>query len=398
MRLTFNHFSGLYVTAFAAIGVLFPLIGQYLAQIGFSGLEIGIVTSASTAVGILANPVWGDVYLRRRRSKRIVIALGAASAILALFLPLLRTFLPFLLLYIILFFFENPIFPLIDATTLEANYPFGIARKWGAVGFAAGIGIAGLFADAVGLSVIFPLFAAMLLLTGLTMEIALRKRRLFPTMEVPAAEVEPEVFPGSPGGGGGYRALLANKGYMALLASVFFFMGPSMSHNIYFSFLYIQAGGTVSGMGLALLLMVICEAPFMAWADRFARVVTMEKLLLAAMAVSALRFLWYSTSPSPALLAGTFFLQGFTNGIVLVEAVRYLTRLVRPDQVALAIPLYTAIASNASTITCQFLGGAIMGAFGGSGVYFFFGLFNLAGIGVYLASGLHRQKNPSISP
>lgn len=396
MRLAFNHFTGLYVTAFAAIGALFPLIGQYLAQIGFSGLEIGIVTSASTAVGILANPVWGDVYLRRRRSKRIVLALCAASAVLAMFLPMLRSFVPFLLLYIIIFFFENPIFPLIDATTLEANYPFGIARKWGAVGFAAGIGIAGLLADAFGLPVIFPLFSAMLLLTGLTMEIALRKRRLFPTMEVPAADVEPEVFPGAPAGGG-YRALLANKGYMALLASVFFFMGPSMSHNIYFSFLYIQAGGTVSGMGLALLLMVICEAPFMAWAARFARIVSMEKLLLIAMAVSALRFLWYSTSPSPGLLAGTFFLQGFTNGIVLVEAVKYLTRLVRPDQVALAIPLYTAIASNASTITCQFLGGAIMGSFGGSGVYFFFGLFNLAGIGVYLASGLHRQKNPPVS-
>ena len=392
MRLKINHFSGLYIFAFASIGVLFPLIGQYLSAIGFTGLQIGVITSTSTAVGIFANPFWGGVYHRRNRNKRIILLLCVTTAVLVFSLMTIRSFFIFLLFYIIIFFFENPIFPLIDSTTLEANYPFGTARKWGAVGFALGIGIAGPTADHLGLVTIFPLFAAMLLATGVVMEVALRKRSLFPSQEESPDKVEDDELFFDRHQKGGYRELLKNRKYMALLFSVFFYIGPSMAHNIYFSFLYVEVGGTVSGMGLALLLMVICEAPVMAWSDRISAKVTTERILLIAFAVSVLRFLWYSTSPGPGMLAATFFLQGFTNGIVLVQAVKYLTRLVRPDQVSLAIPLYTAIASNASTITCQLMGGIIMESFGGSGVYFFFGLFNLVGIAIYLVSGLHRRN------
>ncbi len=315
-----------------------------------------------------------------------------------MFLMTTERFWIFLLLYILVFFFENPVYPLIDSTVVEANYPFGAARKWGAVGFAAGIGAAGMVADRFGLLSIFPMFAGFFLLTAALIGFRLRKKI---RNHVQAAST---VSPGSTvksGKGekckstereGCYRDLLHNRKYMALLLSTFFFVGPALSHNTYFSFLYLEGGGTIAGMGFVLLLMVIGEAPFMAWAERISSLLTMERAILLAMGVSALRFLWYGTSPSPWLLAATFLLQGVANGIGIVLIVQYIAKLADPAMVSLAIPLYTAVSSNCGAITCQLIGGIVAENFGGWGVYLFYGLLNLAGILIYLLFGLHKRE------
>ncbi|NLY71557.1 MAG: MFS transporter [Clostridiales bacterium] len=159
MKYQIDRFTALYIFPFAAIGVLFPLIGQYLSYIGFTGAQIGTITASATAIGIVSNSFWGSIFHSTNRNKKLILFLCIITACLALCLMLIKQFLIFLLMYIIIFFFENPIFPLIDATTIQANYPFGKARKWGAVGFALGIGVAGFMADSFGLITIFPIFS-----------------------------------------------------------------------------------------------------------------------------------------------------------------------------------------------------------------------------------------------
>jgi PPP family 3-phenylpropionic acid transporter len=146
-------------------------------------------------------------------------------------------------------------------------------------------------------------------------------------------------------------------------------------------------------MGLVLLLMVISEAPFMAWSERISSALTMERAILLAMCISAVRFLWYSTNPSPEFLAATSLLQGVANGIGIVEITKYITKLAGPAMVSLAIPLYTAVSSNCGAITCQLIGGIIVESYGGQGVYLFYGLLNVAGILIYLVFGLHKRQN-----
>ena len=130
----------------------------------------------------------------------------------------------------------------------------------------------------------------------------------------------------------------------------------------------------------------------MAWSQRISSALTMERAILLAMSVSAVRFLWYSTSPSPELLAAIFFLQGIANGIGIVEITKYVAKLVGPAMVSLAIPLYTAVSSNCGAITCQFFGGLIVENYGGQGVYLFYGLLNVVGILIYLLFGLYKHQ------
>ena len=44
------------------LGILLPLIGAHLDQVGFTGDQIGIVTASGTFVAVFAAPFWGQRY------------------------------------------------------------------------------------------------------------------------------------------------------------------------------------------------------------------------------------------------------------------------------------------------------------------------------------------------
>ncbi|MEL7655664.1 MAG: MFS transporter, partial [Bacillota bacterium] len=392
MRKRYYSYVGIYIFTYLAIGMLLPLLGQYMAAIGFSGVQIGVVTAAGTAIGIGASPYWGYRSHHSKDSTRVVLFLCIITTLIIVCLIFLKEYIAFLLVYASFAFFQTPIMPLTDAMSLEARVPFGAVRKWGAIGFAAGVFIAGQLAQITSLVIIFPLCAF-----GYTAAwiIMVRLRVLRKKDQISAAEWKEASIRSNSGSiekiaaqkseiqkkgkHGNYGILFKNKKLMALLFAAFFICGTNVANNTYFGFLYKDVGGSIAGIGVAFLLMCGAEAPFMAWADRLSNKFTMEKLILCSMIISALRYLWYSTGPTPELLIGTFFLQGMVNGIVLVEFVRYITKLVEPAMIGMAMTLYQAVSSNCSSILCQLIGGMILDHYNGIKVYLFFSIYNMIG-------------------
>ncbi|MEG0156790.1 MAG: MFS transporter, partial [Anaerovoracaceae bacterium] len=368
------------------IGTLLPLLGQYLSTLGFSGSEIGIVTGTGTMVSIFAGPFWGKVYANSKGKQKLLLGLCLCAALVALFLMQVGIFPLFVGIFALMYFFQSPIMALSDAMTVEHKQPFGFIRLWGAVGFAAGGLLAGEVAKYLQLKWIF-IFYGLCYLTAAIILIFIHRGGLHQgnsPQEKAAAREEKEKK--------SYRHLFANKRYLQLLLCAFFFCGTNVANNTYFSFLYVEGGGTVAGVGLAFFLMAGSEAPFMAWTARLARRFTLEKLLLFAMILSTLRFAWYATGPDSTVLLLTFFLQGMVNGILLVEFIRYIARLVQPDYSGVAIALYYSLSSGGSTILCQLVGGRILDFTGSWGVYLFFALLNLMGTLLYLFFGLQKEE------
>jgi PPP family 3-phenylpropionic acid transporter len=120
--------------------------------------------------------------------------------------------------------------------------------------------------------------------------------------------------------------------------------------------------------------------------------ITLERMILISMIISALRYLWYSTGPAPWLLVGTFFLQGMVNGIILVELVHYIAKLVEPVMIGMAMTLYQALSSSLSIIVCQLIGGVILDYFGATQVYLFFSIYNVIGVLLYLGFRLYKCR------
>ena len=165
-----------------------------------------------------------------------------------------------------------------------------------------------------------------------------------------------------------------------------------MSNNTYFSFLFIEAGGDIGGVGLAFLLMAGSEAPFMFLVPWLNKRISTEKLIIIGCIAGLLRFALYSMGPSTGVLLGTFFLQGILNGILLVEIVKYFGKIVPPRLASLSVATYYALGNSFPAIVCNLLGGAIMDAAGVRGTYFFFAALYVISLVLYLCLGLHRER------
>ena len=372
------NYINIYLSAYGALGAFLPLIGQYLKLLGFTGVQIGTVTAAGTATAIIASTFLGGLYSKSASKKRFVLKLILAVVLFCLSLYFVHIYALFLVLFCALNFFQAPTIALVDAMAVEDGREFGETRKWGAVGFALGAFVAGKISETVGLQVIFFIYAGCFAVLAWTMYAMSAENQ-----DKGKAVAEKSEKP--------FKAVLCgNKKYVKLVICAFFINGTVAGHNTYFGFLFVQGGGSIAGIGLVLLLMAGSEAPFMAWADKFAKVFTLEKALLAAMCVSAARFAWYSSCPSATLLLGLFVLQGMSTGVIIVEFVKYVAKIVDSEEVGIAIAVYYAFGSNLSAIFCQFTGGAILDRFGAGGVYAFFACLNFVGVAVYAAGKLYE--------
>lgn len=383
MEKTYVKYAALYNFSYMSIGALLPLIGQYMKYIGFTGTQIGAVTATGTAVAIFASAFWGKIYSRSEKKQQILMLLCIVAAAVCFLLSNIKEYGVFLLVFGIMYFFQAPIMSLTDAFTVESRQSFGTLRAWGAVGFSLGIFLAGNVTDILGLDKIFWFYI-------ISFAIAAVMLRSIRTAGGKNDDVKEEREKKA----SGYKSILANKNIRRLIICAFFMGGTNVANNTYFSFLYIEGGGTVAGVGIAMLLMVGSEVPFMAWCEKLAGRFTMERIIMAAMIISAARFMLYGLGLPWWCLILLFFSQGAVNGILLIEFVRYVSYLAPKGSESIAISAYYIIGSNLSTICCQMIGGLILDGAGAYGVYMFFGLFNLAGVILYWRFGLYKGNKP----
>lgn len=376
-----NKFKWMYVFLYAPLGVLSPLIGQYLASIGFTGTQIGTVTAVSVGVATFAQAFWGDRYSNANDGRKVLLLLGLASAAMAICNSMIFSFLLFTVGYGIMYFFMGPIHGLCDAMVLEYNEDFAGIRLCGAVGYAAAVFCGGKIGQAIGLGNIFYIYAVTFVLFAVIL-----------------MTIQPSGSHRSGAGAAGktekirYTELLKNRKVIELIIVGIFAFGTNVANNTYFSFLYRDGGGTVAGVGTAFLLMVGSEAPFMALAPKLSKKFTQEKTILAAIMLSALRFGFYALGPSHEMLLVTFFLQGMVNGIILVEYVKYLSAVVDVRLIGIAVSAFYAVSSNGGSIICNFFGGLAMDWFGSAGVYALFSGLNVMAVILYILFGLHKTN------
>lgn len=385
----YKHYAILYNFSYMAIGALTPLIGQYLSYAGYNGAQIGAITATGTAVAIFASAFWGGVYSRSRDKQRVLLLLILAACALNGVLGVSKGFLMVLAVFGAMYFFQAPITSLEDAFTVSSRASsFGSIRTWGAIGFALGVFLTAQLADAAGLVCIFPVYIGSLLISAVSV-ILIGRRNGSPGEGAAAGEIRGESEEESRGFSG-YLEVLRDRRLRHLIICTFMVGGSNIANNTYFSFLYIEGGGTMAGVGACMLIMVGAEAPFMAWSRALSNRFTEERMILAAMIVSALRFAAYGAGLPWWMLLLTGVSQGFVNGILLVEFVRYAAELAPKGCRSLAVSSYYVIGSNLSTIVCQMMGGLLLDPAGADGVYLSFAIMNAAGVILYLLFGLHK--------
>jgi len=369
-----NSFA-LYFFAYCPLGALCPLVGQYLSSIGFSGTQVGVITSVGTAAAVFAGMFWGKVYANVSHKKWVIAIMFVGAGIMALVSLSTKIFIIYAVIYGIMYFFQGPVHGLCDSLVIGNKGDFALIRSAGAAGYAMAVYFAGEYAESHGLDKIFIIYAGAFAVAAF---IVMREK------EPPYYKTEEKSI--------NAMELFHNKKYIQLLICAFFIMGTNVGNSTYFGYLFRESGGTVAGIGLAFLLMAGSEAPFMFLIPAINKKVSSEKLLMFAMGVCVVRFAFYACGPSWQMLLATFFLQGISNGILLVELVKYFGRIVEPRLSSIAVSTYYAIGNNLSVIVCSLIGGMVLDAFSARGVYVFFAVWNLIAVIIYAVMGLYKES------
>lgn len=363
------QFKGFYLFSFFAVGSLTPLLSVYLSEVEkMNGYQIGTIMSAGPIAMMFMQPIWGMVCDWSGKPAKILSLTTLLAGVLALGYLFIHDYQWLVIIAIILAIFQSAIIPVSDgislqyATRVKANY--GNLRLFGSLGFALAVFIMGRLAETIGLSVIFYSFFITLVISAY---LALR------LPEEPQSLAKPNLI-------FGVKELLSIKRFLIFLAITFLIFGPNLANNVYYGLFIEDRGGTYTGIGIAFLLAVLSEIPFMRAAGSWVKKIGLLPIVLIAAFSSLLRWALYYFEPSLNLVYLTSVMQGLSIGLFIPAGLQYLRKIVPVHIIVTAITFYSAIGNGLGNWFSTFTAGIIMEQADIYTVYLFFGVLSLFGV------------------
>lgn len=364
------QFKGFYLFSFFAVGSLTPLLSVYLSEVEkMNGYQIGTIMSAGPIAMMIMQPIWGMVCDWSGKPAKILSWTTLLAGVLALGYLFIHDYQWLVIIAIILAVFQSAIIPISDgislqyATRVKANY--GNLRLYGSLGFALAVFIMGRLAETtIGLSIIFYSFFITLVISAF---LALR------LPEEPQSMVKPNLI-------FGVKELLSIKRFLVFLAITFLIFGPNLANNVYYGLFIEDRGGTYTGIGIAFLLAVLSEIPFMRAAGSWVKKIGLLPIVLIAALSSLLRWALYYFEPSLNLVYFTSIMQGLSIGLFIPAGLQYLRKIVPVHIMVTAITFYSAIGNGLGNWFSTFTAGIIMEKADIYTVYLFFAVLSLFGV------------------
>ena len=285
-RYPYWRLSSFYAFYFALLGAWLPFWPLYLKELGYGAAAIGALVGTMQLTKVVAPSVWGWLADRSGARLRVIRAGGLAAllAFLCIFLidPAAAQggFVPLALIIVGYSFFWNAVLAQFEVVTLAhlgARYRrYSLVRVWGSVGFIAAVAGLGFAFDRIALHWLPAVVAA--LLAGMW----------FSTLSVgeATASVRGAAKAAMPLG-----RLLRRPAVMAFFAACFLLQ---FSHGPYYTFLsvYLEMHGYSRGpTGLLWSLGVVAEVVLFLVMHRLLARFTLRQILLASLALTALRWL-----------------------------------------------------------------------------------------------------------
>ncbi|MBN2003637.1 MAG: MFS transporter [Anaerolineae bacterium] len=300
-----------YFSLWASVGSYGPFVNVYFAQLGLTGLHIGLISACMSLMSFLVGPPLSMLADRRRWQKQMLLwSLGGAAILMPLFIfP--RTFLPIFLLALLRAVFISPMMPIADglvarmATRYRIDY--GQLRLWGSLSFAVAAILCGALWERLGWPAMF-ITGALLMAPVMVCALPLESN------PVPTRHVAPSL-----------RHVRRDRGLLALLVTTFL---VGIAEGVYsaFSGVYMDAlGGGKILVGALFGLSALCELPMMHYSGYIFRKLGKPATVLLGYGLVGAALLGYALARSPwvlllfAMLKGMGFALHFVGSVSLVD-------------------------------------------------------------------------------
>jgi PPP family 3-phenylpropionic acid transporter len=347
---------GGYFWYYAGIGAFVPFLALYLRELGYSGVQVGVLTALPSVGVAIGGPLIGAVS-DARGVHRWVLRIGLAAGIsLAAVAATLESFAAVFLVMAALALAVAAVPSMMDSYAVAASErigrSYGAMRVWGSVGYMLAVLIVGrLMGDDVT-SLVFLGYAACIGAALLTVAALprLSERRSQPLLS-------------------GIAGVGRNRSLAVLLAVAFLISTGAAVMNIYLGLHLEGIGGTASLIGVAFAVSAASELPVVAFGGWFLGRLGPFRLAALAIAVYAARFAAFSLITVPEWVLAVQLFHGLSYGAFLMASVTLAHRLAGREQAATAQALLTAMSFGFGAIVGSFLAGALLDRIGTDGLF-----------------------------
>ncbi|MBM7693461.1 PPP family 3-phenylpropionic acid transporter [Peribacillus deserti] len=358
-----------YLFTFFGVGSMAPLLSVFLSkERHLDGFEVGTIMSVGPIVMIFFQPFWGILTDKIQAPRKILALTAILTGIMGLGFLLGAQFAVLLTAAVLVAIFQSALIPISDSISLQftsrvkGNY--GNIRLFGSLGFGLAVFIIGKLSDMyIGLEMIFYSFFISMAISSI-LSFYLPKEKAGSKVNILS----------------GVKEIFAMKKFIVFLAITFLIFGPNLANNTYFGLFVEARGGTYAGIGLAFLVAVLSEIPFMRAAGAWIKSIGLLPITLIAGVSSLIRWSFYFTEPNLTVIYASAVIQGLSIGLFLPAALQYI-RDIAPMHIAVtAVTIYSAIGNGLGNWFHTFVGGIILDQFKIQGVYLFFSIMALIGV------------------
>jgi len=347
-----------YLLAFASAGVIKPFLNLYLAEVGLSGTQIGILQGWTALVTVVLTPLIGLLADRTQRH-RLVLGLAAFTKGMSAPLILLNSAWLWLSAMVSARVISAGVHDaVLNRLTLaqlrkDRRRNFGAVRFWGALSFAATSMLAGLLARGRSVTVLFPL-------AGVLGGVAVLFVGAFPVGVTGARS-------GSASRG---RLVATSPHLMFILLVIFLFaFGQSGPETFAYVFLAENLGAGNDLVGLLGAVSQLAALPAYHVADRLLQRWGAIATMAISLGLHLLGWGGYALIPRPALALPLSVLDGLGRALYLVSMVILLGECSQPQRAATDQMLAQMTVPGLARMVAQPVGGWVFDAWGGRSLF-----------------------------
>ena len=302
---------------FGSLGIFFPYFTLYLKEnAGLSGTQVGLVLAISPLVGMIAQPIWGQIADRTGARSRTLAFLTIGTGVGYLGLGTAAGFAPIVLATAALALVGTAVLPMMTSVSLAilrdaGRHAFGRVRAWGTGGYFILIlsfpwmlqnfpapleqGAAAVGVSQPGLGLMFPIAAALVFMAAFIAFFLPKKG----VVSLRASR-------------GDWRELIGNRAFAKFL--VFSMLAHFLMHGPMWLFpLFVRSrGGDLTTIRDMWILMLLVEIPLVLATGSGLKRLGARGLLAVGVLVGGLRWVLCALVADPTLLFAVQALHGVT--------------------------------------------------------------------------------------
>lgn len=326
----------IYFLIFISNALFLSFFQIFLVSKGFNEGKIGIISSITPLLCIIANPLCSLIGKNNKRIRYLLLALSVLEAIVILLVYKVNEFSLLILVMCLVAIIDPPLFVILDSYTSslvkENNLNFSYIRIVGTFSYALGTFISGLLIENFGYSILF-ISASFLMVISSIVILFLKENKYNEEREK-----------------GDFKRLLSNKNFLVIGVYFVFILSFASLGDTYISiYLTNELNLKEASFGLISSLWVVIELLVVLILNKFN--IKNEKVLLIIMGISYLsRLLFMGLEVSLPLAIFGALLRGVGMGINIYLYVPLIIKLVKGSNISSALLLIALFKSILSTI------------------------------------------------